>query len=169
MSNPYVGEIRLFAGNYAPLGWAFCDGSLLPIAENVALFELVGTTYGGDGQETFGLPDLRGRVPVHQGSGFAVGQAGGSETVSLTTTDMPAHGHPLLGTSANATAASPNGTVLATLAEVTTFAYGTDLPLSTLDPRSVGSTGLGQPHENVQPFLCLSYIVSISGIFPATN
>jgi microcystin-dependent protein len=102
MSNPYVGEIRLFGGNFAPAGWAFCDGSLQSIAENETLFSLIGTTYGGDGEQTFALPDLRGRVPVHVGPGFAQGQAGGSEQVTLSSAHLPAHGHPLLGTSATA-------------------------------------------------------------------
>lgn len=169
MSNPYVGEIRLFGGNFAPAGWAFCDGSLQSIAENETLFALIGTTYGGDGEQTFALPDLRGRVPVHVGPGFAQGQAGGSEQVTLSSAHLPAHGHPLLGTSATASTTDPSGAVPASLAEVTTFAYGTDAPLTTLDARTVGPAGGGTPHDNLQPYLALNYIISLYGIFPSPS
>src|SRR6185369_11559613 len=113
MAQPYVGEIRMFAGNFAPAGWMFCEGQLLPISENETLFQLIGTTYGGDGQSTFALPDLRGRVPVHQGNGFTLAETGGVETVTLTVSQIPAHSHPLLASSAIATDANPNGNVVA--------------------------------------------------------
>ncbi len=173
MSNPYIGEIRLFAGNFAPLGWAFCDGSLLSISDNDTLFNLIGTTYGGDGQSTFALPDLRGRVPVHAGtnagSTYVLGEAGGSETVTLSAAQVPQHAHALLGSAASASTTSPAGAVPATLAEVTTLAYGTDAPLTTLAPQTVGVAGGNQPHDNVQPYLCINYIISLFGIYPSQS
>ena len=116
MSSPFIGEIRIFAGNFAPSGWAFCEGSLIPISENDALFNLIGTTYGGDGQSTFALPDLRGRLPVHVGPGFAIGQAGGVETVTLTTSQIPVHTHPFLASANGASTASPGGSLAAAVA-----------------------------------------------------
>jgi microcystin-dependent protein len=165
MGTPFIGEVRLFAGNFAPNGWEFCNGQLVPIAENDALFALIGTTYGGDGQSTFALPDLRSRVPLHQGGTHAIGELVGTETVTLTPAQMPTHGHELRGSAGTATSRTPAGNVAATLAEVTTFAYGTDAPSTTLAP-SVGPAGQNQPHENVQPFLCLNFIISMFGIFP---
>ena len=167
MSTPYIGEIRLFGGTFAPAGWVFCDGSLLPISENDALFALIGTTYGGDGQTTFAVPDLRGRLPLHQGAGFVIGQAGGTETVTLTTQQIPGHSHVVNGTAANASTTSPAGNVAATMGAVTTFLYGTDAPPSSLAPQSVGLAGGSQPHDNMQPFLCVSFIMSLFGIFPS--
>lgn len=169
MSQPFVGEIRLFGGNFAPVGWAFCDGQLLPISENDTLFALIGTTYGGDGQATFGLPDLRGRLPLHQGGGFIMGESGGTESVTLTPSQIPAHSHALLGTTDNGTTAAPAGNAAASLPEVTTLAYGTDAPPTTLHPQSIGMAGGSQPHSNLQPFLCLSFIISLFGIFPQQN
>lgn len=166
MAQPYVGEIRMFAGNFAPLGWKFCDGQLLPIAENETLFQLIGTTYGGDGQSTFGLPDLRGRITLHQGGGFILAETGGVETVTLTTAQIPAHSHPMLGTSSNASGTSAVGAVPATIPIFGVRAYGTDAPKSTLSPQSVSPVGNSQPHENRQPFLCVNYIISLFGIFP---
>lgn len=167
MSNPYVGEIRLFGGNFAPQGWAFCDGQLLPIAEYDTLFNLIGTTYGGDGQTTFALPDLRGRVPVHQGSGGVMGQPSGAESVTLTVGNLPRHTHPLVGTAAAATASDPAGMVPAAMAETTTFAYGTDAPATTLAPGVIGLVGGSQPHDNMQPYLAVSLIIALYGIYPS--
>ena len=167
MAQPYVGEIRMFAGNFAPAGWMFCEGQLLPISENETLFQLIGTTYGGDGQTTVALPDLRGRVPVHQGNGVMLAETGGSESVTLSTNQMPLHVHPLVGSATNATATSPAGGVLGTMPEVATSAYGSDAPRTTMAPQSVGPTGGSQPHENMQPFLCLGFIISLFGIFPS--
>ena len=164
---PFVGEIRLFAGSFAPLGWLYCDGQLLPIAENETLFQLIGTTYGGDGQTTFALPDLRSRVPVHQGGGLVLAETGGAESVTLSTNQMPQHVHPLVGSAANATATSPAGGVLATMPEVATSAYGSDAPRTTMAPQSVAPTGGSQPHENMQPFLCVGFIISLFSIFPS--
>jgi microcystin-dependent protein len=172
MSSPFIGEIRMFGGNFAPQGWMFCDGSILPIDQFDVLFSLIGTTYGGDGQQTFALPDLRGRVPIHQGtflSSFVLGEVGGSESVTLTQSQIPGHTHPLLGSSAGAASTSPAGNVPATMAGVTTFAYGTDLPPTTFAPQSVTAAGGNQPHDNLQPYLCISFIISLFGIYPSQN
>lgn len=167
MSEPYVGEIRMFGGTFAPLDWAFCDGSLLPISENEALFSLIGTTYGGDGQSTFALPDLRGRVPLHQGSGFTLGQGGGVENVTLTPQQLPAHGHPLNATSAAAvTSAGPSG-MLATSSTPLYGNGGTGTAMAA-DAISV-SVGGGGPHNNMAPFLAVNFIIALFGIFPSSN
>lgn len=169
MSDPFIGEIRLFAGTFAPNGWQFCAGQLLSIAEESALFNLIGTTYGGDGQVTFALPDLRGRIPVHQGNSYVLGESGGSEQVTLTTQQIPVHTHPVLGSTANASQTSPTGAVVATMPEVTNFAYGTDLPGTALHPSSIAPTGGSQPHDNFQPYLCINFIIALWGIYPAQN
>lgn len=172
MAQPYVGEIRLFGGNFAPAGWGFCDGSLQPISENETLFQLIGTTYGGDGQSTFALPDLRGRVPVHQGSGpsgtIAIGQTGGTETVTLTTQQIPVHNHTMLATSTGQTS-SPQNAFFATMAstQAGANAYGAAPVTTPLVATSILATGGSQPHENMQPTLFISYIISFFGIFPS--
>lgn len=170
MADPYVGEIRLFAGNFAPNGWAFCRGQLLSIAENEVLFQLIGTTYGGDGQITYALPDLQGRAPVHQGQGpglsqRVIGQTGGSESVTLTAAQMPAHTHTQMATKAAAqVAAGPSGSVLA----ATTIAlYGIDPPTTPMGAGAIAAAGGGQPHDNMAPFLAMNYIISLYGIFPS--
>jgi microcystin-dependent protein len=168
MAQPYVGEIRIFAGNFAPAGWMFCEGQLIPISENETLFNLIGTTYGGDGQSTFALPDLRGRLPIHQGSGYVLAQTGGLESVTLTAAQIPAHSHQLVATSNPASSTVPGPTVLLAAADNATIApYGTDAPLTTLHPSSVSPVGGSQPHNNFQPYLCLSFIISMFGIFPS--
>jgi len=167
MAQPYVGEIRIFAGNFAPAGWMFCEGQLLPISENQTLFQLIGTTYGGDGQSTFALPDLRGRIPIHWGNGFILAETGGVEEVTLTVQQIPGHSHPILGSATNATTTSPTNNVAATMPEVTTFAYGTDNPPTTLNLQAISPTGGSQPHTNFQPYLCMNYILSLFGIFPS--
>ena len=168
MAQPYVGEIRMFAGNFAPAGWQFCSGQLLPISENEVLFQLIGTTYGGDGESTFGLPDLRGRAPLHQGGGFILAQMGGTETVTVTSTQMPAHTHRVNGSAAGAAGTAPAGNVPGTMAGVTTFAYGSDQPTTTFAPSIIGpSSGGSQPHDNMQPYLCVNFIISLFGIFPS--
>lgn len=169
MAQPYVGEIRMFGGNFAPAGWMFCEGQILPISENDTLYNLIGTTYGGDGQETFGLPDLRGRVPVHQGGGIQIGQLAGTESVTLNVSQMPAHTHTMLATSAAATDTTASGLVLAATASATASPYGSDAPRNTLSPASINSLGGSQPHENRQPFLCVSFIISLFGIFPSQS
>ncbi len=169
MGQPYVGEIRMFAGNFAPEGWMFCTGQLLPISEYETLFNLIGTTYGGDGQTTFGLPDLRSRIPIHQGAGFALAGTGGSESVTLTQNQVAAHSHALLA-SANAAqlSAGPNGNLLA--AAGTTQLYGSAAPNVAMNPAAVGAaTGGTQPHTNVAPYLCVSFIISLFGIFPSPS
>ena len=171
MSSPFVGEIRVFAGNFAPSGWAFCDGQLVSIAENTTLFALIGTTYGGDGQSTFALPDLRGRVPVHQGTGsgssYVIGQAGGVESVALTPQQLPAHGHPLYATTSAASGTSgPTGLLAST---TTMNFYGAGAPSTPMAPGAITATGGGLPHDNVAPFLAVNFIISLFGIFPSQN
>jgi|SRR5215470_8738861 len=167
MAQPYVGEIRMFAGNFAPAGWMFCEGQLLPISEYETLFNLIGTTYGGDGQSTFALPDLRGRIPLHQGNGFTLAETGGAETITLTVSQIPAHSHAALGTANPGTTTSPSAQTMSNLAGATNSAYGQDAPKSTLSPSSITSTGGSQPHNNFQPYLCIDFIISLFGIFPS--
>ena len=179
MSLPYVGEIRMFAGNFAPVGWAFCDGALWPIAENEVLFALIGNIYGGDGIETFAMPDLRGRVPVHvgtlQGDSYELGKNGGVERVTLSTAEMPSHKHlinastaapPPAGGGINITdgnswvpaAPSPKPKVYAAVA-----------PNLLMGGSTIGPTAGGQPHENMAPYLAIQFIISLFGIFPSQS
>lgn len=170
MSQPYVGEIRLFAGNFAPSGWADCNGALLPISEYETLFNLIGTTYGGDGQTNFALPNLQSRVPVHQGTfgvGYIIGQAGGVENVTLTLQQLPQHTHALIGTAQAATSTNPAGNLLA--APGSGELYIADTPTVSLNGASVGAAGSSQPHDNLMPYLCIRYIISLFGIFPSQN
>jgi microcystin-dependent protein len=165
MAQPYVGEIRMFAGNFAPAGWMFCEGQLLPISEYETLFNLIGTTYGGDGQSTFGLPDLRGRLPLHQGNGLILAETGGVEEVTLTVSQIPAHAHPLQASAAPGTSGEPNGRVLA---KTTTGLADIDEASSVnMAAASVGATGGSQPHTTLQPYLCVDFIISLFGIFPS--
>jgi microcystin-dependent protein len=157
----------MFAGNFAPAGWMFCEGQLLPISEYETLFQLIGTTYGGDGQSTFALPDLRGRIPLHFGNGFTLAETGGVETVTLTVSQIPAHSHPLLATGSFSSTNSPQGNVPAALNVVNTDPYGTDQPTQAVSPASVTATGGSQPHNNFQPYLCVDFIISLFGIFPS--
>jgi len=163
MAQPYVGEIRIFAGNFAPAGWMFCEGQLLPISENETLFNLIGTTYGGDGQSTFALPDLRGRLPIHLGNGFILAETGGVEEVTLTVNQIPAHSHALLATAAGAGSSSPNGNVLA---KPSKNMYRPGPGANPMNAQSVGPTGGSQPHTNFQPYLCVDFIISLFGLFP---
>jgi microcystin-dependent protein len=165
MAQPYVGEIRMFAGNFAPAGWMFCEGQLLPISEYETLFNLIGTTYGGDGQSTFALPDLRGRIPLHFGNGFTLAETGGVETVTLTVQQIPVHTHPFLASTNNATVANAGGNVLAQTPSYTPYIAAP--PNSPLSPNSGTSTGGSQPHNNFQPYLCVDFIISLFGIFPS--
>jgi microcystin-dependent protein len=164
MAQPYVGEIRMFAGSFAPAGWAMCDGQLMPISENETLFNLIGTTYGGDGQSTFALPDLRGRIPVHQGTNFILGETGGTESVTLTTQQIPAHSHPMLASSDIANTPNPGGNLLGRSGQVLMFFNGT--PTVAMSPQIMGPAGGSQPHTNFQPYLCVTFIISLYGIFP---
>ena len=166
MAQPYVGEIRMFAGNFAPAGWMFCEGQLLPISENETLFQLIGTTYGGDGQSTFALPDLRGRIPLHQGNGFILAETGGAEEITLTVNQIPAHSHPFLASTNNGGTANAQNNVLAR-AVGGTFFYIADVPNNNMSPSSVSAVGGSQPHTNFQPYLCVDFIISLFGIFPS--
>lgn len=165
MAQPYVGEVRMFGGNFAPAGWMFCAGQLLPISEYETLFNLIGTTYGGDGQSTFALPDLRGRIPLHFGNGFTLAENGGVETVTLTVAQIPAHSHPYLATTDIASQGGPAGNFCAqpSVAKLYFAAPGA----AVMAPSAVGSTGGSQPHNNFQPYLCVSFIISLFGIFPS--
>ena len=165
MAQPYVGEIRMFAGNFAPAGWMFCEGQLLPISENETLFNLIGTTYGGDGQSTFALPDLRGRVPIHQGNGFILAETGGAEEITLTVNQIAAHSHPFLVSTASATQSAPLKSLPGNSASVDL--YLEDVTAVSFSPQAMGSTGGSQPHTNFQPYLCVDFIISLFGIFPS--
>jgi microcystin-dependent protein len=165
MAQPYVGEIRMFAGNFAPAGWMFCEGQLLPISEYETLFNLIGTTYGGDGQSTFALPDLRGRLPLHMGNGFTLAETGGVETITLTVQQIPAHSHALLASNSSADDANPGGNVPA---QAGTFdGYQSNPAALAMAPQAVSSIGGSQPHNNFQPYLCVDFIISLFGIFPS--
>jgi microcystin-dependent protein len=164
MAQPYVGEIRMFAGNFAPAGWMFCDGALVAISELETLFNLIGTTYGGDGQSTFALPDLRGRSPIHQGNGFTLAENGGVETVTLSVNQIPAHSHAFLGTTSSAIDANPGGNVVAQAG--TFFPYLNVPPAVPMAP-AISPVGGSQPHNNFQPYLCINFIISLFGIFPS--
>lgn len=172
MSDPYIGEIRMFGGNFAPSGWALCDGQLLPISENDALFTLIGTTYGGDGQETFALPNLQSRVPIHQGQGpgltsRVMGEAVGVESVTLTTQQVPLHTHAVTANAGadNGNQNSPAGNLPAKSFNV--VPYITDSPTGFFNAGALSPVGGGQPHDNMQPFLCINFIISLYGIFPS--
>jgi len=171
MADPFIGEIIIFGGSFNPRGWAFCNGQLLDIATNSALFAILGTTYGGDGRTTFALPDLRGRLPMHPGTGpgltpRSLGQRGGTETVTLTASQIPAHNHPVSCNNATAGEDDPQGLYLG--------AGGGDIYATTsnnvqMNAGMIGSNSGGQAHSNVQPFLCLSFIIALVGIFPSRN
>ncbi|MFY9618471.1 MAG: tail fiber protein [Pyrinomonadaceae bacterium] len=170
MPEPYIGEIRMFGGNFAPNGWMFCEGQTLPISENDALFTLIGTTYGGDGQETFNLPNLASRVPMHMGTGpdgttYQLAEMAGTEQETLTTQQIPSHSHPLLGSTGNGTQATPSGNFLASTTVITMYAPETaNVPFSA---QAIAPIGGSQPHENTQPFLCINFIISLFGVFPS--
>ena len=165
MAQPYVGEIRMFAGNFAPAGWAFCEGQLLAISENETLFQLIGTTYGGDGQETFNLPDLRGRIPIHQGNNFILAETGGVEEVTLTIQQIPSHTHPMLADNIAGAASNPQDNMLAGSPNVNLYIQ--DIANTPLANTSVSLVGGSQPHTNFQPYLCIDFIISLFGIFPS--
>jgi microcystin-dependent protein len=165
MAQPYVGEVRVFAGNFAPAGWMFCEGQLLPISENETLFQLIGTTYGGDGQSTFALPDLRGRLPLHQGNSFVLAETGGVEEITLTVSQIPAHSHPYLASSSTGDQPNAAGNVVA--ASPTIDWYIEDTATNALAPQAMSPTGGSQPHTNFQPYLCVNFIISLFGIFPS--
>jgi microcystin-dependent protein len=165
MSTPYIGEIRLFGGNFAPVGWLLCQGQLLPISEYDILFALIGTTYGGDGESTFALPNLASRLPYHQGSGYVLGQLGGAETVVLTQQQLPVHTHAANANSPNASQASPGGNVwgAGTLSNYTTSQSAN----TTMNAAALLPAGNNQPHDNMPPYLCLNFIIATEGIYPS--
>ena len=168
MSNPYVGEIRLAGFNFAPQGWAFCDGSLLSIAENVVLFQLIGTTYGGDGQTTFALPDLRSRVPRHQSNGHVPGERAGVETVTLTTAQLPSHTHLPQADANTSTSSDPTGHIWAQAQAARPYVAGTAAN-APMNASAMGSTGGSQPHDNMLPFVAINFIISLFGIYPSQS
>ncbi len=165
MSTPFLGEIKIVSFNFPPKGWAFCNGQLLPISQNQALFSLIGTTYGGDGQTTFALPDLRGRVPFHFGNGHTQGERGGEEAHTLNVQELPTHAHAPNGSSAAANAASPAGNVWASTAG---GGYAAS-PDTTLNPASITNSGGSQAHQNMAPYLVLNFCIALQGIFPSRN
>ena len=168
MSDPYLGEIRMFAGNFAPANWASCDGQLLSIADNSALFSLIGTTYGGDGTTTFALPDLRGRAAAHQGGALTLGQPLGSETAALIAAQMPAHSHSAKAATTG-TAPSPAGNVWGADPGQNVAPYAAAANGKTMAAAAIGPTGSGAPHENMQPFLVLTFIIALAGVYPSQN
>lgn len=178
MGQPFVGEIRMFAGNFAPAGWAFCNGAVMAISENDTLFQLIGTTYGGDGQETFALPNLQSRVPIHQGNNFILGETGGAESVTLTTQQIPNHSHlPLCSGDANnntGSANAPGNNVWATQSSTGVYTTPTDpnnngapVPRVSMNPNAIGISGGSQPHDNMIPFLVINFIISLFGLYPS--
>jgi microcystin-dependent protein len=164
MGSPYVGEIRMFAGNFAPNGWMTCEGQLLPISENDVLFQLIGTTYGGDGQETFALPNLASRLPAHMGSTYSIGQTGGVETVTLATTQIPNHSHAPMASTSAATSTTPSGNAWASWRDAQYVPTGTTVPMAS---PSLTPAGGSQPHDNIPPFLAVNFIISLFGVFPS--
>jgi microcystin-dependent protein len=174
MAEPFIGEIKMFAGNFAPRGWATCDGQLLAIAQNTALFALLGTTYGGDGRTTFGLPDLRGRLPLHAGNGPGLtsrtqGARSGSELVSINANQMPGHGHTPRCTNQPGTTASPEGAIWAGVSHGTAYTDGPVTTTANANANAIGSTGGAQAHPNLMPYLCVTFIIALVGIFPSRN
>jgi microcystin-dependent protein len=165
VATPYLSEIRMMSFNFAPKGWALCNGQLLPINQNQALFSLLGTTYGGDGRTTFGLPNLQGRVPVHRGTGFVQGQSGGEQTHTLVVGEEPVHTHTAVGTVTAGDAPIPTGNYLGAANNM----YAPLANPTTLHPSTIGNAGAGQPHENMQPYLVLSFCIALQGVFPSPN
>ncbi|HVN37566.1 MAG TPA: tail fiber protein [Myxococcota bacterium] len=169
MAEPFIGEIRIFGGNFAPKGYATCDGQILAIAQNQALFSILGTTYGGNGQTTFALPDLRGRVPQHFSSATPLGQRAGVESVTLTTAQIPAHDHGISASAEAAGSTSPAANVLAKKPRFGADVYAAPASLIALSPASIANTGGGQPHINLQPYLVLTFVIALVGVFPSRN
>jgi microcystin-dependent protein len=171
MADPFVAEIRIFPFNFAPRGWAFCNGQILPISQNTALFSLLGTTYGGDGKSTFALPDLQGRAPMHPGQGpglslHDLGESSGSETVTLLQSEIPGHSHAWSASSADATSQSPVGELTAAGAGGITLYAAPQTPPTSLSPNAITSSGGNQPHNNLQPYLTVNFCIALQGIFP---
>ncbi|KQV59375.1 MULTISPECIES: phage tail protein [unclassified Duganella] len=169
MSEPYLAEIRMTGFQFAPKGWALCNGQILPINQNQALFSILGTTYGGNGQTTFALPDLRGRVPVHMDAGFGLGQQGGAASHTLSASEMPAHTHSLGISTAVSHQADPSGRVLGNVEAGALNYYAPQDSTATLAPSTVGNSGGSQPHENMQPYLAINFIIALQGSFPSQS
>ena len=174
MSEPFIAEIRIFAGNFAPRGWAFCDGQLLPISQNTALFSLIGTTYGGDGRTTTALPNLQGRAPMHPGRGPGLtsrhlGEQVGTETVTLTEAQIPSHTHTLMGANSRASASSPANNLFNRSTGEMAYQSDTTTNLTTLAPETVTTTGSSQPHNNMQPYLAINFIIALVGLYPSRS
>ena len=169
MGTPFLGEIKIISWNFAPQGWAFCNGQFLPINQNQALFSILGTTFGGNGQTTFALPDFRGRVPIHRGAQNTLGQAGGQEFHTVTQSEMPTHIHVANGVNTLATTADPAGNFLASPSAALGSVYGAPSNLTAMAPQAIGNVGGSQAHENRQPFLVLNFIIALVGVFPSQN
>jgi microcystin-dependent protein len=179
MSQPYVGQMMMFAGTFAPAGWALCQGQLVPISENDTLFQLIGTTYGGDGQETFGLPNMAGRIPIHQGTGpglspYVIGESGGTESVTLTTQQIPQHNHLVVTNNNQGSASTPNPSTIMSAQNIgngsntpNAFAPYASATQVTLPATTIQNTGGSQPHNNIQPVLCMSWIIALYGVYPS--
>ena len=167
MAEPFLSEIRIMSFVFAPKGWALCNGQLLPINQNQALFALLGTTFGGNGQTNFALPDLRGRTPIHVGSGHTLGEQGGEQAHTLSIAELPTHTHVLNATSNNATATSPSASV--GYARAGTLMYAPPTSLVAMAPQAVANVGGSQAHLNMQPFLTLNFCIALQGIFPSAN
>jgi len=172
MSDPYVGEIRMFGGNFPPAQWAFCAGQTIGIDQNPALFNLIGTTYGGNGQTTFNLPDFRGRVPIHMGTGqglgtYVLGQAAGTEQVTLTAQNLPSHNHSFVASLNSGNAPSANNAYVAAASAGST--YIADPAVAPMSPSAIANSGSSLPHDNLMPYLCVSFIISLFGIYPSQN
>lgn len=166
MGDPFLSEVRMMSFPYPPEGWARCNGELLPIAQNEALFSLLGTTFGGDGKTDFALPDFQGQVPIHAGNGHALGEAGGSETVTLTEQEMPGHVHAMYASDRKPNTRDAAGAVLAQVEDAYGDEYGRPDKLTALHPATVTEAGASQPHDNVQPYLALTFCIALQGIFP---
>ena len=173
MSSPYIGEIRMFGGSFAPAGWAMCAGQLMPISQNETLFNLIGTTYGGDGQETFAVPDVQGRLPIHMGTNpqtgttYQIGEKAGVESVTINANQTPTHNHALVASTGSGTTGVPTGNVLASNLQVSL--YSQFPPSNNMNANAITSVGGSQPHENMMPYLCITFIISLFGIFPTQN
>ena len=173
MGEPFIGEIRMFGGSFAPAGWALCQGQLMPISENDTLFNLIGTTYGGDGQETFGIPDLQGRLPMHMGQGpgitqnYVIGEEAGVETVTLNTNQIPIHNHNFLASLDAAGSTDPTNQVVAQSSQIHIFTQ--DVTNRQMNPSALTQVGGSQPHENLQPYLCITFIISLFGVYPSPS
>ncbi|MDD9945570.1 MAG: tail fiber protein [Myxococcales bacterium] len=174
MSDPFVGEVRMFGGNFAPRGWAFCDGQLLAVSQNDALFSLLGTLYGGDGRTTFGLPDMRGRLPVHAGDGpglqpINMGQKAGVEKVTLQVSQLPSHRHTMRASNDVADESTPSSAVVPAQVDTVQLYRAETSPNATFATRAVADAGGSQPHSNLQPFLCVHFIIALLGVYPSRH